>query len=108
MMKYKKAMNQAEAAGQVACDNPDATDEEKVELVRIKCASLKENGLLIDQWDLDFLEADLQWCGRDGSPTKVHRIQSVVLQAKDSKDVEPTQDRVNEMIHELIQEHTIG
>ena len=64
--------------------------------------------LLIKQWDLDFLEADLQWCGRDGSPTKVHRIQSVVLAAKDSKEVEANQNSINDMVHELIVEHTIG
>jgi electron transfer flavoprotein beta subunit len=72
------------------------------------CEALEEKGLLIKQWDLDFLEADLQWCGRDGSPTKVHRIQSVVLAAKETKEVEPTQPAVESMIHELIVDHTIG
>jgi electron transfer flavoprotein beta subunit len=72
------------------------------------CKDLEANGLLIRQWDLDFLEADMQWCGREGSPTKVHRIQSVVLAAKESKEVEPTQDGVETMIHELIVDHTIG
>jgi electron transfer flavoprotein beta subunit len=72
------------------------------------CEDLEAKGLLIRQWDLDFLEADLQWCGRDGSPTKVHRIQSVVLAAKDTKDVEPTQEAVESMVHELIVDHTIG
>lgn len=50
----------------------------------------------------------MQWCGRDGSPTKVHRIQSVVLTAKESKTVEPTQAGVDAMIHELIVDHTLG
>ena len=72
------------------------------------CKELEDKGLLIKQWDLDFLEADMQWCGRDGSPTKVHRIQSVVLAAKDTKDVEPTQAGVESMVHELIVDHTIG
>lgn len=91
MMKYKNAICQAELGEDAA-----------------KCQELKDEGLLIEQWDLDFLEADLQWCGRDGSPTKVHRIQSVVLEAKDSKDVEPNQAGIDSMIHELITEHTIG
>ena len=72
------------------------------------CEALDEKGLLIHQWDLDFLEADLQWCGRDGSPTKVHRIQSVVLAAKESKAVEATQAGIESMVHELIVDHTIG
>lgn len=69
---------------------------------------LEDKGLLIKQWDLDFLEADLQWCGREGSPTKVNRIQSVVLAAKESKEVAPNQDAINDMVHELIVDHTIG
>lgn len=108
LMKFKKAMSPTEVAATVAKDNPDASDEDKARLVEDKCNSLKDKGLLIDQWDLNFLEADLQWCGRDGSPTKVHRIMSVVLEAKDSKDVEATQQGIESMVHGLIEEHTIG
>lgn len=91
LMKFKKARVAAELKG----------DEAAVK-------ALEDKGLLIKQWDLDFLESDLQWCGRDGSPTKVHRIQSVVLAAKDTKEIEPTQDGLNDMVHDLIVDHTIG
>ncbi len=91
LMKYKNAKVPAEVNG-------DETLLKKLE----------DKGLLIKQWDLDFLEADLQWCGRDGSPTKVNRIQSVVLAAKETKEVEATQDGINSMVHELIVDHTIG
>jgi electron transfer flavoprotein beta subunit len=84
-----------------------AKDDDSIDVDAV-CDELEARGLLIRQWDLDFLESDLQWCGRDGSPTKVHRIQSVVLAAKESRDVEPTQDAVDTMIHELIVDHTIG
>lgn len=69
---------------------------------------LRDKGLLIDQWDLDDIKADLQWCGRNGSPTKVHRIQSVVLTATDQKDVEPSDKGIQEMVRELIEDHTVG
>jgi electron transfer flavoprotein beta subunit len=108
MMKFKKAMTPFEIAAQIAKDNADANDDEKAKLVEAKCNSLKEKDLLIEQWDLDFLQADRQWCGRDGSPTKVHRIMSVVLEAKDSKEVQPNQGEIESMIHELIEGHTIG
>ena len=72
------------------------------------CKGLEKRGLLIRQWDLDTVGADLAWCGRDGSPTKVHRIQSVVLAAKETKSIEPTQAGIEAMIHELIADHTIG
>jgi electron transfer flavoprotein beta subunit len=95
LMKYKGAASRAEleAAGK--------TDAEHAEM-------LKEKGLLIHQWDLDDLGADLAWCGREGSPTKVHRIQSVVLEAKESKSVEATPGAISAMVHELIEDHTIG
>jgi electron transfer flavoprotein beta subunit len=95
LMKYKKARSRAEIEQQ-------GGDAEKC------CKELEEKGLLIKQWDLDFLEADLNWCGRDGSPTKVHRIQSVVLAAKDSKEISPTSEDITDMVHELIVDHTIG
>ena len=63
---------------------------------------------MIKHWDLDFLEADLNWCGRSGSPTKVHRIQSVVLAAKETKKIEPTQQGVADLVHELIEDKTIA
>jgi len=88
--------------------NPDAVEAEREELTASRCATLESKGLLIKQWDLDELEADLTWCGRNGSPTKVHRIQSVVLAAKESKDVEPTEEGITDMIHELIQDKIIA
>ncbi len=107
MMKFKNAQSPMETVEQVKADNPDASDDEVKELAEHKCKALEDKGLLIKQWDLDFLEADLTWCGRSGSPTKVHRIQSVVLAAKETKDVEPTEEGIANMIHELIEEKTI-
>ena len=70
--------------------------------------ALGERGLLIEEWNLDHLQADLKWCGRSGSPTKVHRIQSVVLAATEQKMVEPTDEGIHDMVHALIEDHTIG
>ena len=91
LMKFKKAMTPIEA---------DAKQIDKEELAK--------KGLLIKQWDLDYLQTDLQWCGRDGSPTKVHKIRSVVLAGKENKEVEPTDKAIAAMIHELIMEKTIS
>ena len=108
MMKYKNASTPIEAEQTVKSENPD-TDEPTIKnLVEHKCSEFKKNGLLIKQWDLDFLDADLTWCGRSGSPTKVHRIQSVVLAAKESKVVEPNKQGISNMVHELIEDKTIA
>ncbi len=108
MMKYKKAKAPTEIEQQIKAERPDIDEDALVKLAKEKCRQLDDKGLLIEQWDLDFLEADLGWCGRSGSPTKVHRIQSIVLAAKESKDVEPTRQGIADMIHELIEDKTIA
>lgn len=107
-MKYKNARTPIEIEKEVKADNPDADEESIKALVERKCGILKEKGLLIKQWDLNFLEADLTWCGRSGSPTKVHRIQSVVLVAKESKEIEASEEGISNMIHELIDDKIIS
>ena len=108
MMKFKSAAAPAQIEQQLKNQNPSASPDEIKELASHKCADLEKKGLLIKQWNLDFLKADLTWCGRTGSPTKVHRIQSVVLAAKESKDIPPTEEGVAAMIHELIQDKIIA
>ncbi len=70
--------------------------------------ALKQTGRIIEQWDLDDIEADMQWCGRSGSPTKVNRIQSVVLTSTEHKRIEPNEESIRNMVHELIEDHTLG
>jgi len=108
MMKYKNARTPAEIEREMKADNPNANEQDLKSLVEMKQNDLSNKGLLIKQWDLDEVEADLSWCGRDGSPTKVHRIQTVVLAAKESKDVEPNDKGIADMVHELIEDKTIA
>ena len=108
MMKYKNARTPIEIEKEVKNDNPDADDATIKALIERKYSMLEDKNLLIKQWDLNFLEADLTWCGRSGSPTKVHRIQSVVLAAKESKDIEPSDSGISGMIHELIEDKIIS
>jgi len=108
MMKCKKAMTPIEIWQKIKTENPDADEDDIKELIEHKSSELEKAGLLIKQWDLDFVEADLSWCGQSGSPTKVHRIQSVVLAAKESKEIEPNERGVADMIHELIEDKTIA
>ncbi|HUW20723.1 MAG TPA: electron transfer flavoprotein subunit beta/FixA family protein [Sedimentisphaerales bacterium] len=108
IMKYKNARTPVEVEQKIKAENPGASQEDIKDLVSHKCGQLEQRGLLIKQWDLDFLEADLSWCGRSGSPTKVHRIQSVVLAAKESKQVEPSRQGIADMIHELIEDRILA
>jgi len=108
MMKYKNARTPVEIAREMKANNPDATEQELKSLVEMKQNDLGSKGLLIKQLSLDDIEADLTWCGRSGSPTKVHRIQSVVLAAKESKTIEPSDKGISDMIHELIEDKIIA
>ncbi len=108
IMKYKNARTPIEIEQKIKAENTNADESDIQELVKHKCSQLEKKGLLIKQWDLDFLEADLNWCGRSGSPTKVHRIQSVVLAAKESKNVEPNEKGISGLIHELIDDKIIA
>ena len=108
MMKYKSAMTPIEVEQEIKAENPAADVATVKKLAEKRCGMLKEKGLLIKQWNLDSVGADLSWCGQSGSPTKVHRIQSVVLGAKESKNIEPTQNGVSDMVHELIEDKIIA
>ena len=112
VMKYKKARSSAEvekmAAGLLKGDYEDYAAELEANQAEAYCGKLDAKGLLIEQWDLDAIGADLTWCGRNGSPTKVHRIQSVVLTGGEYHEVEPTDEGIAGLIDELVQDHTIG
>jgi len=108
MMKYKIALAPCEIEQQLKTQNPTAAPEEIKALAARKSAELEQKGVLIKQWNLDSIGVDLSWCGQSGSPTKVHRIQSVVLAAKESKNIEPTQNGISDMIRELIEDKTIA
>jgi electron transfer flavoprotein beta subunit len=107
-LKFKKARAPVEVAkavdGAMATDTPAAKAEE----TKRRCGELDAQGLLITQWNLDDLQADLSWCGGAGSPTKVHRIQSIVLAGGDYKEFPPSDEGVAHLLNELIEDHTIG
>ncbi len=82
----------------------EGVDEQAARIV----AELEAKGLLVKQLDAAAINADPDRIGGNGSPTMVKKIESVVLKAGEFKDVPPTDDGVNELIHELIADHTIG
>ncbi len=107
-LKCKKARAPVEIAKAVEGALGSASAEAKAQETARRIAEMEAKGLLIAQWNLDDIEADLGWCGGAGSPTKVHRIQSIVLAGGDYKEFPPSDRGVAELIGELIQDHTIG
>ena len=108
IMRFKRARSAGEIAGAVNAAMPNATPEAKEREAGRRLETLKTTGLHIEQWDLTDLDADMQWCGMAGSPTKVHRIQAIVLTKEGFTAVPPTEEGVKKMVQELIVDHTIG
>ncbi len=46
--------------------------------------------------------------GLNGSPTKVKSVESIVLTAKEVKKISDSDEDIDMMIKELIEQHTIG
>ena len=55
----------------------------------------------------DAIDADMDRLGMKGSPTKVKKIESVVLAHKESVVLEPTEASLNELSASLIKEHIL-
>ncbi len=64
--------------------------------------------LEITEWTVDDLDADEEWLGLTGSPTKVKKVTNVVFTAKESKVLGDKDEEIEELIVDLLQNHTIG
>jgi len=62
----------------------------------------------IREWNVEAIGADPEQCGLSGSPTKVKKIQSVVLTAGESRQIANTDAGISSLIHELVEENIIG
>jgi electron transfer flavoprotein beta subunit len=108
LMKFKKARCRAEVEQAVGRELADADDGARAAEAARRCDELAGRGLLIEQWNLDDIAADLTWCGLKGSPTKVHRVQSIVLAGGAYREFAGSDDGVGALVRELIEDHTIG
>lgn len=64
--------------------------------------------LNLTEWSVADVEADPVQCGLSGSPTKVKKIENVVFQAKESRQLTDDDVDIEELMKELIDSHTIG
>jgi electron transfer flavoprotein beta subunit len=68
---------------------------------------MKYKNAALEQWGLDEIGADLNRCGVAGSPTKVFKIQSVVLKKEGFTEIAPTREAIGTLIKELVADKTI-
>lgn len=64
--------------------------------------------LKIEEWSAADIDANEIELGLSGSPTKVKKIENVILAAKESKKLTSTDADINSLVVELIANHTIG
>jgi electron transfer flavoprotein beta subunit len=64
--------------------------------------------LLIREWGVADIEADLEQLGLSGSPTKVKKIENVVFTSRESKVLSSSDSDIEGLMKELISNHTIG
>ena len=103
IMKYKRARTRSE----LAKDHADANYTD-AEFLAEELEAMAAKNLVIHEWTAGEAGADVERIGLKGSPTKVKKIQSVVLTGGEAKSIEPTVDGINGLIHELIEDHTLG
>jgi electron transfer flavoprotein beta subunit len=69
---------------------------------------LDEHGLKIQVLSADDLKLDTAQIGLAGSPTQVHKVNFVVLESTESRDVPPTEEGIKALIEELVREYVVG
>lgn len=93
VMKYKKAMVPLEKPAEGL---PYAEEYER------------KPYLTLNQWSTADIDADLQQCGLSGSPTKVKAVENIVFQAKESRTLSSSDQDIDQLMKELLANHTIG
>ena len=102
VMKYKRALGAQEKVPAPACHPEGVSARPYPELYE------KRPYLNIPEWSVADVNGDLAQCGLSGSPTKVKAIQNIVFQAKESKTLTSSDKDVEDLIVELLANHTIG
>ena len=69
---------------------------------------LEKRKLVIDVWSAADLNVDEHDLGLAGSPTQVYKVNYVVLETTDSKEIPPTAEGIQALIAGLIQEYIVG
>lgn len=69
---------------------------------------LSQHKLNIDVWTAADLAVDEASLGLAGSPTRVYKVNYVVLETTESKEIQPTPEGIQALIAELIQEYIVG
>lgn len=68
----------------------------------------KKPYLTVTQWTVADINGDYDQCGLAGSPTKVKAVQNIAFKAKESKTLAGSDEDINGLVQELLNEKIIG
>ena len=94
LMKYKNATVPAERTA------------EQAEAIEAMIA--RKPYLNITQWGAEDIECDPKQIGKTGSPTNVKTVKNIVFKAKESRTMTGSDEDINNLIVELLNEKIIG
>lgn len=98
VQKYKRALGVQEKAEIAKAGQPLPYEDDYKQFPYLN----------IEEWSVADVDADVVQCGLSGSPTKVKTIQNIVFQAKESKVISSADGEIDDLMKELIENHTIG
>ena len=81
---------------------PEFEDEDTL------AAYLAERDLQITVWTVQDLDVEEAQLGLSGSPTQVYKVNFVVLESTESKEIAPTPEGIRDLINELIKEYVVS
>jgi len=69
---------------------------------------IKSSGLFISTLTTEDLNVEIERCGISGSPTKVHKIESVVLAGGEHEKINPDKEGLGYLVDKLMEDHIFG
>lgn len=100
IMAYKNAKTLSELEKLAECNSLLYIDQLKDEY--------ESRGLYIKTFTMDDLKLDESRCGIHGSPTKVYKVESVVLAGGNHEMIPPTKEGIGKLIDQLLADHILG
>jgi electron transfer flavoprotein beta subunit len=99
LLKYRRARSAFEVEGEAKAQGRGVDEV---------VGELRGRGLFIETWGAEDINADLARIGISGSPTKVKKVENVVLTGRNLKLFKADDSGVRDLINELIDERTFG
>jgi electron transfer flavoprotein beta subunit len=102
--KARRLMALKKARTRLELEKEASSPEELEKLV----SDYTSKGLYIPTWSREDLGIELERCGIEGSPTKVHKVESIVLSHEGHEQIPPTSEGIGNLLDSLIEEHFFG